>query len=79
MSVSNLVNPEAIILGHESVQLPDRYLQRMETYINQYKLSADYHHIHILKPYFGQESQLVGAACDVLDQIFRGKLLFGVS
>lgn len=79
VSVSNLVNPEAIILGHESVQLPDRYLQRMETYINQYKLSADYHHIHILKPYFGQESQLVGAACNVLDQIFRGKLLFGVS
>lgn len=79
VSVSNLVNPEAIILGHESVQLPDRYLQRMETYINQYKLSADYHHIHILKPYFGEESQLVGAACNVLDQIFRGKLLFGVS
>ena len=77
VSVSNLVNPEAIILGHESVKLPDRYLKQMETYINQYKLSADYHHIHILKPYFGEESQLVGAACNVLDQIFQGKLLFG--
>lgn len=74
VSVSNLVNPEAIILGHESVRLPERYLQEMEEYINRYKLSADYHHIRVLKPYFGEESQLVGAACNVLDQVFQGEL-----
>ncbi len=74
VSVSNLINPEAIVLGHESVALPDRYLKRMEEYVNHHKLSADYNHIHILKPYFGEASQLVGAACNVMDQIFSGKL-----
>lgn len=76
VSVSNLLNPEAIIMGHESVKLPERYLRRMEAYINQYKLLEDYNHIQLLKPYFGEESQLVGAACNVLAQVFDGKLLF---
>lgn len=75
-SVSNLLNPETIIMGHESVKLPERYLQRMEEYINQHKLSADYYHIHVQKPCFGEESQLVGAACSVLEQVFEGRILF---
>ena len=76
VSVSNLLNPEAIIMGHESVKLPDRYLTRMEEYINRYKLSEGYDHIQILKPHFGEESQLVGAACNVLSKVFEGELLF---
>lgn len=78
VSVSNLLNPEAIIMGHESVKLPERYLRRMEEYINKYKLAEDseHNHIRILKPFFGEESQLVGAACNVLAKVFEGKLLF---
>ena len=78
VSVSNLLNPEAIILGHESVKLPEEFLKEMEGYINRYKLSEDSgeSHIKLQKPYFGEDSQLVGAACNVLAQAFEGKLLF---
>ena len=76
VSVSNLLNPEAIIMGHESVKLPKRYLERIENIINQYKLPEDYNHIQILRPHFGEESQLVGAACNVLAQVFDGEILF---
>lgn len=75
-SVANLLNPESIIMGDESVKLPERYLQRMEAYINKHKLSADYYHIRVQKPYFGEKSQLVGASCNVLERVFEGKLLF---
>ena len=76
VSVCNLLNPEAVILGHEGVKLPQRYLERMEDYINQHKLTSGYNHIRILKASFGEETQLAGAACNVLDQVFRGRILF---
>ncbi len=76
VSVSNLLNPEAIIIGHEGVKLPERYLKQLETQLNRYKLSEDYNHIGIIKPHFGEESQLLGAACNVLAQVFEGELLF---
>ena len=77
VSVVNLLNPEAIILGHESVMLPDKYLKKMERYINEHKLSGNYayNRIKLLKPYYGEKSQNVGAACIILSKVFDGKLL----
>lgn len=76
VSVSNLLNPEAVILGHEGVKLPERYLEWLEAQLNKRKLSEDYNHVRILKPHFGEEAQLVGAACNVLAQVFEGEILF---
>lgn len=73
-SVVNLLNPELILIGHEGVLLPDKYLQYLEQYINDHKLSGDYQHITIKKATFGSETQLLGAACNVLDQLFVGEL-----
>lgn len=76
VSVVNLVNPEVIFLGHESVKLPDRYLERIEQNVNQYKLSTGYGQIPVHRASFGEEQQLIGAACNVLDRVFDGKMLF---
>lgn len=74
VNVVNLVNPEVVFLGHESVHLPDCYLEQMEKRINEGKLSDGYRRIRVLRATFGEEQQLAGAACNVLDQIFEGKL-----
>lgn len=76
VGVVNLLNPEAVFLGHEGVRLPERYMARMEQYINGHKLSTGYGQLHILKASFGEEQQLAGAACNVLDRVFNGELLF---
>lgn len=71
----NLLNPQAILMGHESVYLPDVYLEQIETYINQYKLSKDYNHVSVIRPYFGYDSPLVGSACCLMNQLFNGSVL----
>ncbi len=72
--VVNLLNPELIILGHDGVQIPGRYLSEMEEYINLHKLSGDYNHISVKKSGFGERAQLLGSACNVIDAIFKGNI-----
>ncbi|HBI74556.1 MAG TPA: XylR family transcriptional regulator, partial [Lachnospiraceae bacterium] len=66
--------PELIILGHDGVQIPGRYLSEMEEYINLHKLSGDYNHISVKKSGFGERAQLLGSACNVIDAIFKGNI-----
>lgn len=75
VSVVNLINPEVIFMGHESVVLPDCYIERMEKNINSHKLSTEYNPVKVMKVSFGKKQQLIGAACNVLSQIFGGELL----
>lgn len=75
VSVVNLINPEIIFLGHESVELPDCYIEKMEQIINGRKLSTEYSKVKVMKASFGKEQQLVGAVCNVLNPIFGGKML----
>lgn len=75
VSVVNLINPEVIFLGHEGTELPDCYIERMERVINERKLSMGYGQVKVMKASFGEEQQLIGAACNVLDKVFSGKIL----
>lgn len=75
VGVVNLVNPEVIFMGHESVALPDCYIERMEKNINLHKLSTEYNFVKVMKATFGKEQQLLGAVCNVLSWIFEGKIL----
>lgn len=72
----NLLNPQAIIMGHESVYLPDHYIKLLEENINQYKLSGKHNHVNVIKPYFGHKAQLIGSGCCVINHVFNGKILF---
>ena len=73
VSVVNLVNPEVIFLGHESVMLPDCYLEQIRDTVNGRKLSTGYGEIQIRRASYGEDQQLIGAACNVLDAVFAGK------
>jgi predicted NBD/HSP70 family sugar kinase len=75
-SVVNMLNPEAVIIGHDGYFIPDRYLEKMEKIVNQKKLSGEYRHVAILKPYFKNESHILGCACTVLNRVFTGKMDF---
>lgn len=75
ISVVNLTNPEVIFMGHESVELPDCYIEKMEQIINEHRLSNEYSKTKVMKASFGKEQQLLGAACNVLNPLFGGKML----
>lgn len=69
----NLVHPRAIIMGHEGVHIPDRYLEYLEGLINEQKLSGDYRQITVKKSSFGEDAHLLGCACIVLNKVFEGE------
>ncbi|MCU6735103.1 ROK family protein [Diplocloster agilis] len=72
----NLLNPQAIILGHEAVYLPDENVAQMEKTINEIKLAKD-HPIPVLRSHFGDNAQLLGSTCCVLNGVFRGSSRVG--
>lgn len=72
-STVNILNSEAVIIGHEGYFIPDYYLQVLEKEMNQKKLSGTYRHVTICKPYFKADAHILGGACIVLSKIFHGK------
>jgi len=77
ISSVNLLNPELILLGHDSVCFPDKYVSLLEQEINRRKFTSPSHVVRVRKTYFKEDSQLLGAVCNVAIQAFDGKLLFG--
>lgn len=71
----NILHPELVILGNECMDWDDKYVYLLEEKANQEKFTQNYGRVPIRKAYFGKDSQLLGAAANVLYQIFRGKLL----
>lgn len=71
----NILHPQRIILGNECIDWDDKYVFMLEDIINEEKFTQNYGRVPIRKAYFGKDSQLFGAAANVLYQIFRGKLL----
>lgn len=73
VSVVNLLNCEAIIIGHEGYFLPDRYIEYLEKNINAAKISKDVH-VGVMKTAFEQRTPLYGSICCVLKDIFTGDI-----
>lgn len=76
VSSVNILHPELIILGHDCVDWNDRYVDMLEDIINDKKLVHDHMRIPVRKAYFGRNAQLIGAAANVVNQAFKGGLLF---
>ena len=72
----NLLNTELILLGHDAVYYPDDMLNLLEKKINERKFSKQGQYIHIKRPHFMRQAQLMGAVCLVNQQIFKGNLTF---
>lgn len=67
----NLLNPQAILIGHNGTHLPARYLEQMERELNRRKFSQDYLKIKVKKSRFGMDSSLYGSGCLSLRRLFE--------
>lgn len=75
-SVVNMLNSEAVIMGHEGCDIPWEYLTMLEEQINRQKLSGSYRHVAVCKPHFKRDAHILGCACIVLSKVFDGKCEF---
>ena len=76
VSAVNLLQPELIVLGYEAIFLPQRYVDYLEELVNRRKFIRDAQRTVVKKAHFGTDAQLVGAAANLLSQVFSGKILF---
>ena len=74
ISSVNMLQPELIVLGHDAVFWDDKYISLLEQIVNERKLAHDNTKIAIKKAYFGKNAQLIGAAANVANEAFKGKL-----
>lgn len=75
VGVINLLNPDLIIIGHDGVWWPDRYLNMLEDGINIRKFSNKATRTKVSRAYYLEQTAVLGAACNVLSQYFNGQLL----
>ncbi|MBC8569682.1 ROK family protein [Zongyangia hominis] len=75
VNVVNMLNPSAVFIGHFGSFLPDKYLTRMEEWVNAHKLSGSYQTVKVRRSHFEQDAPLMGSVCIVLNRLFNGKLL----
>ena len=70
-----IVDISTIIFGHSGVYLPDSMLSSIAERLNQISLFRYKRNIKIYKSSFDEDGPILGAACNVLDQLFTGNLL----
>lgn len=75
ISVVNILNPELIIIGHNGVWWPKKYLQQIEENINQRKFSNRQIRTRVVKAGHLDKTAVLGGACNAIWQYFQGELL----
>lgn len=70
----NLLDSDAVLVGHEGSYLPEKYLEMLKDEINLRIFSAGYKQVEIRRASFGERAPLLGSACCLLDALFSGKL-----
>ncbi len=74
-NLANLLDPDIILLGHQGVRLAPLLLPELEEDLNQRLFQRQSRRIPIRTAAFGEQTPLIGAACQVFQAIFRGDLL----
>lgn len=75
ISSINLLRPELIILGKDCLDWDDRHVQMLEEAVNR-GLADSGRAVPVRRAGFGRSAPLVGAAANVVYQLFQGRLLF---
>ncbi len=70
----NMLNPQAVIIGHEGAHLPGRSVARFGDALNAGKLWGGHSRVVVEKARFGDQAPVYGAATAVLAQWFSGNL-----
>lgn len=69
----NLLDPECIVIGHEGIYLPEKYLKIMETQIEKRILSSGYKKVPVLHSAFSMHAPLYGSAAIITNRLFTGE------
>ena len=69
----NLLDPERIVIGHEGVFLPQKYLAILQEQIEKRILSKGYREVKVLHSAFSLSAPLYGSAAIILNRLFSGQ------
>lgn len=72
----NILHPELIVLGYDCIDWDEKYIQLLEETIHEKRMVQDRGRIPVRKAFFGKNAQLIGAAANIVNQAFKGELLF---
>ncbi len=70
----NLLDTDAILIGHEGSYLPQKYLEMLKDEVNLRICSTGYKQVEVRPASFGERAPLLGSACCILDPLFAGEL-----
>ena len=76
ITVTNLLSPDAFILGYDGYFLPDKYIDIIENKINGLRFLKQDKKITVNKATLKSESAIYGSIAVVLREVFKGKILF---
>ncbi len=75
VSMVNILNPELIIIGHNGVWWPEKYLRIIEKKVNERKFSNRQVSTKVVKAGYLERTAVLGGACNAIQQYFQGELL----
>lgn len=75
LSVLNVLNSQIVLLSMDCNYWPDCYVEMLEQEINRKKFGNQEMLVPVRKAYFREMTQAVGAASNVISQVFKGELL----
>lgn len=75
ISLQNIMNFEAVLLGMDSIYWPDKYVQMLEEIINEKKFANKEARTIVRKTAFLEKTAALGAACNALVKVFDGEIL----
>lgn len=78
VSTLNILNSQIILLGMDCTYWPEKYVTLLEEEINSKKFGSPDTKTPVLKTKFLYQSQVLGAACNAISQVFKGELLNGI-
>lgn len=79
LNALNILNSQIVLLGMDCAYWPDKYIKLLENAINEKKFGNRDILVPVKKTRFLYQSQVVGAACNAISQVFNGELLNGIS
>ncbi|MBQ9112974.1 MAG: ROK family protein [Clostridia bacterium] len=75
VNISNLLDPQCIVIGHEGYYLPEKCLERIKATLNKGILCKDSHSIELVRSSFKENAPIIGSACLVWQQLFDGLII----
>lgn len=68
----NLLDVQAVIIGHEGAHIPLLYLKQMEENVNRRILGAGYRNVSVIRSHFGSRAPMMGSVALIFEQLFSG-------